>query len=70
MAAGTQRSQSRSSVTQRATLIGWAIYLAGTLMGFAVMATLSHYPTPLIGYGAAPVIGYALALGLCRGTRA
>lgn len=40
--------------------------LAGSLFGFALMALLSHYPTPLIGYGAAPVLGYGLALGLNR----
>lgn len=43
--------------------------LAGTLGGFMLMALLSNYPTPLIGYGAAPILGYALALGLLdRGT--
>ncbi|WP_394727457.1 hypothetical protein [Altererythrobacter sp. GH1-8] len=41
--------------------------LAGTLGGFMVMALISHYPTPLIGYGAAPILGYAIALGLVRG---
>lgn len=40
--------------------------LAGTLGGFMLMALLSNYPTPLIGYGAAPILGYALALGLNR----
>ncbi|MEZ5694954.1 MAG: hypothetical protein R3E18_00555 [Sphingomonadaceae bacterium] len=38
--------------------------MAGTLFGFALMAVLSHYPTPLLGYGAAPVLGYGMALGL------
>ena len=37
--------------------------LAGTLFGFAVMSLMSNYPTPLIGYGAAPILGYAFALG-------
>ena len=36
--------------------------LAGSLFGFAVMAVINNYPTPLIGYGAAPIIGYAVAL--------
>ena len=40
--------------------------MAGSLFGFALMALLSHYPTPLVGYGAAPVIGFGLALGLAR----
>ncbi|MEN7535959.1 hypothetical protein [Aurantiacibacter flavus] len=36
--------------------------LAGSLFGFAVMAVINNYPSPLIGYGAAPIIGYAVAL--------
>ena len=36
--------------------------LAGSLFGFAVSALMSNYPTPLIGFGAAPILGYALAL--------
>lgn len=40
--------------------------LAGSLFGFIVMAMMSHYPFPLIGYGAAPILGYGLALGLVR----
>ncbi|MXP46282.1 hypothetical protein GRI43_02595 [Altererythrobacter luteolus] len=38
--------------------------LAGSLFGFSIMSVLSHYPSVLIGYGAAPILGYALALGL------
>ena len=38
--------------------------LAGALFGFAIMAMMNSYPTPLIGYGAAPIIGFGLALGL------
>jgi len=38
--------------------------LAGSFFGFALMALLSHYPTILIGYGAAPILGYGLALSL------
>jgi len=41
--------------------------LAGSLFGFGLMALLSHYPTILIGYGVAPILGYGLALGLHRG---
>jgi len=37
--------------------------LAGTLFGFGVMALMSNYPSPLIGYGAAPILGYGVALG-------
>ncbi len=40
--------------------------LAGTLFGFGVMALMSNYPTPFIGYGAAPILGFGLALGLHR----
>ena len=40
--------------------------LAGTLFGFAVTAIMSNYPSPLLGYGAAPILGYALALVDCR----
>lgn len=40
--------------------------LAGSLFGFVLMALLSHYPTPLIGYGAAPILGFGLALWLAR----
>ena len=36
--------------------------LAGTLFGFAICALMSNYPTPLIGFGAAPILGYAFAL--------
>ena len=36
--------------------------LAGTLFGFSIMAIMSNYPSPLIGFGAAPILGYALAL--------
>ena len=38
--------------------------LAGTLLGFATAATIANHPTPLIGYGASAILGYALALGL------
>jgi hypothetical protein len=38
--------------------------IAGSLFGFAIMAIMSHYPTPLVGYGAAPILGFGLALGL------
>jgi hypothetical protein len=38
--------------------------LAGAFAGFSIMAVLSHYPSILIGYGASPIIGFALALGL------
>lgn len=40
--------------------------LAGSLFGFIVMAMISHYPFPFIGHGAAPILGYGLALGLAR----
>jgi cell division protein FtsW (lipid II flippase) len=40
--------------------------LAGSLFGFTMMALMSNYPSALIGHGAAPIIGYGLALGLVR----
>ena len=40
--------------------------LAGSLFGFVLMSVVSNYPGPLIGYGASPILGYALALGLSR----
>ena len=40
--------------------------LAGALFGFTAIAAMAPYPTPLIGYGAAPIIGFGLALGLHR----
>lgn len=38
--------------------------LAGTLFGFTFASHVSNYPSALIGYGAAPILGFALALGL------
>ncbi|GGD54753.1 hypothetical protein GRI62_03905 [Erythrobacter arachoides] len=40
--------------------------LAGLFFGFCVCALMAPYPTPLIGYGAAPILGFGLALGLHR----
>ncbi len=40
--------------------------LAGALTGFIVAALLGDYPTPLIGYGAASIIGFGLALPAIR----
>lgn len=44
--------------------------LAGTLFGFVVMAMMSTYPMPLVGYGAASIIGFGIALGLHRKDKA
>ncbi|RJY08907.1 hypothetical protein D6201_05635 [Aurantiacibacter aquimixticola] len=38
--------------------------LAALLLGFTVMSVMTSYPTPLIGYGAAPILGFGIALGL------
>ena len=38
--------------------------VGGTLFGFAIMSLMNVYPAPLLGFGAAPIIGYALALAL------
>ena len=40
--------------------------LAGTLIGFTLAALLGDYPTPLIGYGAASILGIGLALPALR----
>lgn len=42
--------------------------LAGALFGFSLAAMLSNYPSVLIGYGAAPIIGFGVALALARQT--
>ena len=38
--------------------------LAGALFGFSLAALVSNYPTILLGYGAAPILGFGLAIGL------
>lgn len=43
--------------------------LAGALFGFFVMALVSHYPYPLIGYGASSILGFGLAIGLAESGR-
>lgn len=40
--------------------------LAGTLFGFFIIALMNTYPFPLIGHGAASILGFGLALGLVR----
>lgn len=40
--------------------------LAGTMAGFCYAAAMSVYPTPLVGYGAASILGLALALWLAK----
>ena len=40
--------------------------LAGAMAGFFYTAAISAYPTPLVGYGAAPILGLAIALWLAR----
>jgi hypothetical protein len=40
--------------------------LAATLLGFAGASLIGSYPTPLVGYGASAILGFALALGLRR----
>ncbi|MFW2349904.1 hypothetical protein [Qipengyuania sp.] len=41
--------------------------LAGSLFGFSLAALVSNYPSVLIGYGAAPILGYGVAIGLAMG---
>lgn len=40
--------------------------LAGSLFGFTILSIMSNYPSVLIGYGAGPILGYGLALGIAR----
>ena len=42
--------------------------IGGSLFGFAIMSLMNVYPAPLLGFGAAPIIGYALALAIPRRT--
>lgn len=42
------------------------IALAALLTGFGAAAVLGPFPYPLIGYGAAPILGFALALSVTR----
>lgn len=44
--------------------------LAGSLFGFTIMSIMANYPSVLIGYGAAPILGFGLALGLANGSEA
>ena len=37
--------------------------LAALLVGFAAMAVIAPFPFPLIGYGAAPILGFGLGIG-------
>lgn len=41
--------------------------LAGSLFGFTILSIMNNYPSVLIGYGAAPILGYGLGLGLAAG---
>lgn len=43
--------------------------LAGSMAGFTLAALIGDYPTPLIGYGAASIIGLGLALPGLRRSR-
>lgn len=38
--------------------------LAGSLFGFSFAGLVSNYPSALVGYGAAPILGFGLALGV------
>lgn len=43
--------------------------LAGSLFGFTILSIMANYPSVLIGYGAAPILGYGIALGLAHDRR-
>lgn len=42
--------------------------LAALLVALGAMAVIAPFPYPLIGYGAAPILGFGLALGASRRT--
>ncbi len=44
--------------------------VAGWFLGLAAASLFRPFPTPLIGYGAAPILGYGIALGLLGSGRA
>lgn len=42
--------------------------LAGCLFGFTILSIMANYPSILVGYGAAPILGFGFGLGLaCTG---
>ncbi|GMM92971.1 hypothetical protein [Qipengyuania sp. MTN3-11] len=43
--------------------------LAGSLFGFSFAGLVSNYPSALVGYGAAPILGFGIGLGLMLGLR-
>ncbi|WP_086609123.1 hypothetical protein [Erythrobacter donghaensis] len=43
--------------------------LAALLVAFGGMAVIAPFPFPLIGYGAAPILGFGFALGTLRNLR-
>lgn len=43
--------------------------LAGCLLGFSFAGLVANYPSALIGYGASPILGFGLALGLLANGR-
>lgn len=40
--------------------------LGGALFGFSFAGLVSNYPSALVGYGASPILGFGLAIGLLR----
>jgi hypothetical protein len=55
-------------VTDARLPLAGARALAALLAGFGIAALLGPFPYPLIGYGAAPILGLGLALGATRST--
>ena len=43
--------------------------LAGSLFGFTILSLMNNYPSVLVGYGAAPILGFGIGLGLAYGPR-
>lgn len=53
----------------RPEMIPAARAITGALAGFAIAGLVAPFPQPLVGYGAAPIIGYGLALAVLRFSR-
>lgn len=47
-----------------------ALGVAGAWLGFTGASLVGAYPTPLVGYGAAAILGYGLSIAVLRGLQA
>jgi hypothetical protein len=47
-----------------------ALGVSGAWLGFTCASLVGAYPTPLVGYGAAAILGYGLSIAALRGVQA